>query len=139
MKTEKFGIDDKNDIFSKAYPMHDCSFTCSFQCNTLTLIFDNLEQYYDESPEAPWFGENKRLTINYRDVRCLDLSLRYGKKEKDYYETVEPLKECHLIMYKYSIDSFDAMTLEFYVTQGKKNLFGKIDMYPKEIEYIWES
>lgn len=138
MKIEKFEISDKSGIFSKADSMHDCSFTCSLQDNTLTLNFNNLEQYYDELPVTPWFGEYKKLTINYRNIDCLNLCLKHGKREKDYYNTVKPLENCELIMFKYSIDSFNAMTLDFYVTQRNKNLSGIIEIYPKEIEYIWE-
>ena len=79
-----------------------------------------------------------KLTIHYRDIDGFGLYLQQGKRNKEYFNTVKPLENCELIMFKYSIDSFDAVILDFFVTQRKKHLNGKIEMYPKEIEYIWE-
>ena len=49
MKIEMFLFNDKGELFSKAHPMHDCSFTATFDDNTLVLVFDHLEKYYDVS------------------------------------------------------------------------------------------
>lgn len=138
MKTEKFLVSDKGGIFSKANAMHDCSFTLSSEERALTLCFNNLGQYNDGPPITPWFGGYDKLTIHYRDIDGFGLYLQQGKRNKEYFNTVKPLENCELIMFKYSIDSFDAVILDFFVTQRKKHLNGKIEMYPKEIEYIWE-
>lgn len=138
MKSDKISINEKGELFSKALSMHDCSFVASFKNNTLILTFDNLEWYYDTPPITSWFNNYKKLTIKYHDIRSLRLTLKFGKKEKDFYETVAPLEGKELIMYKYSIDSFDAMILDFDVRIKNKLWGGEIKIYPKEIEYIWE-
>ncbi len=137
MKSEAFSMNEKNELFSKAHSMHDCSFTATWEHNTLVLSFDHLENYYD-APGAAWFADYHKLTIHYRNTEFVNLRLKYGKKEKDYYDTVEPLKGKKLIMHKYCVDCFDQMTLEFYVMIRKKLWGGKLEMAPREIEYIWE-
>ena len=138
MKAELFSINEKSELFSKAHSMHDCSFLAKFEQNTLILIFDNLENYLDTPPITHWFDGYHKLTIKYHNTAFVNLCLRYGKKEKNFYDTVEPLNGKKLIMYKYSVDSFNQMTLDFYVMIKKKLWGGKIEIAPDEIEYIWE-
>lgn len=138
MKTEKFSIRDKGELFAKANSMHDCSFDAAYENNTLTLTFDHLERYFDGPPITPWFEEYQRLTIRYHGIDSLNLRLKFGKTEKDFYDTVTPLEGKELIMFKYSVDSFNAMILDFYVTIRKKLWGGTLEIYPDEIEYIWE-
>ena len=141
MKTEMILFSDKGELFSKAHPMHDCSFTATFDDNTLILVFDNLEKYCDVSLDGSdiyWFEGLRKLTIKYHNTEFVNLSLKYYKKEKDYYDTVEPLNGKELIMFGYSADCFGQMTLDFYVSM-KKNLWGgKLEIAPDKIEYIWE-
>ena len=138
MKTELFPINEKSELFSKAHSMHDCSFVATFEQNTLVLTFDNLQNYFGPSPVTYWFEGYHKLTIKYHNTEFINLSLKYGKKEKAFYDTVEPLNGKDLIMYSYSVDCFNQMTLDFYV-MIKKNLWGgKIEMAPNKIEYIWE-
>ncbi len=138
MKTEKFSIERKGDFFDKAHSMHDCSFNALFENNTLVLIFDRLDRYYDAPPVTPWFDDYKKLTIKYHNTEFLNLRLKYGRKEKDFYDTIVPLNGKELIMFKFSIDSFDQMKLDFYVGMKKKLWGGMIEISPDEIEYIWE-
>lgn len=138
MKTEVFSVGNKNELFSKACSMHDCSFAAALEQNTLVLTFDNLENYYDSTPFTYWFDGYHKLSIKYHNTGFVTLSLKHGKKEKEFYDTVEPLKEKELIMHKYSVDSFNQMTLDFYVMFKKKIWGGKIDIAPEKIEYIWE-
>jgi len=138
VKTDKFSIKRKDEIFTEAHPMHDCSFTASFENNTLVLVFDHLDKYYDAPPVTTWFGDYKKLTVKYRNTEFLNLSLKYGKKEKDFYDTVVPLSGKELIMFKFSIDSFNYMQLDFRAIIKKKLWRGIIEIAPDEIEYIWE-
>ncbi len=138
MKTEKFSIARKGELFDKAHSMHDCSFNAFFENNTLVLIFDHLDKYYNEQPVTPWFDDYKKLTIKYHNTKFLNLNLKYGRKEKDYYDTVVPLNGKELIMFKFLIDSFDQMILDFRVGIKKKLWGGIIEISPDEIEYIWE-
>ena len=141
MKTEMFLFDDKGELFSKAHPMHDCSFTATFDDNTLVLVFDHLEEYYDGSLVGPviyWFENAKKLTIKYHNTAFVNLCLKYGKKEKDFYDTVDPLNGKELIMFGFSADCFGQMTLNFRVPIKKKLWGGKIEIAPEKIEYIWE-
>lgn len=133
MKIERFSLADKGTLFH-AHSMHDCSFTVIYENKTLVLIYDHLDRYDDA---VPWFSD-KKLTVKYHDTRSLDLQLRYGTREKNYYGTVGPLQDKELIMYKFSIDTFDQMALHFNVFIKKKLWGGKIEIAPGEIEYIWE-
>ncbi len=141
MKTEMFLFNDKGSLFSKAHPMHDCSFTATFDDNTLVLVFDHLEDYRDGSLDGPdiyWFEDVRKLTIKYHNTEFVNLRLKYGKKEQDYYDTVDPLNGKELIMFGYSADCFGQMTLDFRVPIKKKLWGGKIEIAPEKIEYIWE-
>ena len=141
MRTEMILFSDKGELFSKAHSMHDCSFTATFDDNTLVLVFDNLEKYYDVSLDGSnvfWFENAKKLTIKYHNTEFVNLLLKYGKKENDYYDTVEPLNGKELIMFGYSADCFGQMTLDFRVFIKKKMWGGKLEIAPDKIEYIWE-
>ncbi len=141
MKNEMFLLNDKGELFSKAHPMHDCSFTAAIYDNTLVLVFDHLEEYYDGSIDGPnnyWFENVRKLTIKYHNTEFVNVSLKYGKKEKYYDDTVDLLNDKELIMFGFSVDCFDQMTLDFYVSIKKKLWSGKIEIAPEKIEYIWE-
>ena len=138
MKTENFSFTDKGELFEKANPMHDCYFTASFDNNTLVLTFDNLDRYYDSPPDMPWFEGHKKLIVKYHGVDLLDLTLFFKKREKDFCNTVSPLSDKVLRMYKYSVDCFDEMTLDFDTNSNKKSGRGTLVFSAKEIEYIWE-
>lgn len=138
MKTERFSINEKGELFEKADPMHDCSFVASFESNMLILTFDNLDRYCDAPPVTPWFENYKKLTIKYHGIDSLDLRLKCGKKEKNFYDTVIPLDGKKLTMYKYSVDSFNTLMLDFDVQIKKRLWNGIIEIFPDEIEYIWE-
>ncbi len=137
MKTEIFSLQNKSEFFENAHVMHDCNFTATFENKMLILTYENLDRYR-YSDEKPWFGDYKKLTVKYYNTDVIYLTLKFGKKEKDYYETVEPLNGLELTMYKYSIDSNNCMILDFYVMLKKKLWGGIIEIYPQEIEYIWE-
>lgn len=138
MKTELFSINEKDKLFSKAHSMHDCSFVAALEQNTLVLTFDNLENYFDTPPVTYWFDGYNKLTIKYHNTEFVNLSLKYGKKEKDFYDTVDPLNGKEPIGYSYSVDCFNQMTLNFYVMIKKKLWGGKMEIAPDKIEYIWE-
>ncbi len=138
MKIEKFSIKKKGELFDHADSMHDCSFTANFQNNILTLFFDHLDQYYDGPPYTSWFDGFKKLTIKYYVIDYLELKLTYGKKQLVFDNTVSHLESAELTMYKYSVDSFDTMSLEFDALLKKKLWSGTIEISPNEIEYIWE-
>ena len=138
MKTEIFSLKDKGTRFAKARSMHDCSFTVSYENDTLILVFDHPEQYFGPAPGGPWFDNHQKCTVKYRNVKYLCLTLKYRKKEKNYFDTVEALTEKEPIMFKFSVDSFDHMYLDFLVEIKKKLWGGILEMTPEEIEYIWE-
>ena len=138
MKTEIFPMTEKGELFAKAHSMHDCSFAATFEQNTLVLVFDNLENYFGPPPVTHWFEEYQKLTIKYHNTDVLNLHLKYGKKENNFYGTVDPLDVKKLIMYKFSVDSFNEITLDFYAQIKKKLWGGKIEISPDRIEYIWE-
>ncbi len=140
MKIEKFSIKNKGEIFDKANPMHDCDFTATFENNTLILFFDHLDLYYDGFPPVltHWFEGCKKVTIKYYDIDCIELTLKRRKKELHFYDTVTELENKKLTMYRYWIDCFDDLFLDFYVNDKKKTWEGRIEICPTEIEYIWE-
>lgn len=136
--TERFSVKKKGELFDKARSMHDCSFTATYENNTLVLFFDHLEQYYDPVLDTPLFDHFKKLTVKYHGIDYLNLGMRFGKKEKTFYDTVSPLDNKELVMYKYSVDSFNEMQLHFRIYIRKKLWGGTIEISPTEIEYIWE-
>ena len=140
MKVKTFSIKNKGEIFEHADSMHDCSFVAAYENSILTLTFDGLEQYCGSatSSDVPWFDDFKKLTIKFLDCECLALELKHGRKEKDFYDTIAPLENQDLVMFKYSIDSFDAMTLHFTLFGKRRSWGGRIIIYPKQIEYVWE-
>ncbi len=138
MNTERFSFQNKAELFDRVPSMHDCSFTVSYENNTLALIYDHLEQYHGPSLDSPWFRNFKTVTIRYHGINGLNLTLKFGKKEKVFFDTVSPLENKELIMFRYAVDSFDTMTLFFTVFIKKKMWGGTIEMSPSDIEYIWE-
>ena len=82
MKTELLSISEKSELFSKAHPMHDCSFVATFEQNTLVLTFDNLQNYFDAPPVTYSFDEYRKLTIKYHNTEFVDVRLKYGKKRE---------------------------------------------------------
>jgi len=64
--------------------------------------------------------------------------LKRRKKELHFYDTVTELENKQLTMYRYWIDCFDELFLDFYVKDKKKTWEGRIEICPTEIEYIWE-
>lgn len=140
MKVQTFSIKNKGEIFEHADSMHDCSFVAVYENSILTLTFDHLEQYCGSatSSDVPWFGDFKKLTIKFWGCECLDLELKHGRKEKDFFDTIAPLENQDLVMFKYSIDSFDAMTLHFTLFEKRRSWGGRIIIYPAQIEYVWE-
>lgn len=137
MKTEKFSMRNKSEFFDRADAMHDCFFTAALEDRTLVLVYDRLEQYCGPAPDSPWFAGFHQLTVRYHGIDYLDLRLKFKRKEMDFDNTVAPLENRELIMNKYSVDSFGALTLYFGDTVGKKRWGGTIEMMPDEIEYIW--
>ena len=133
--TEIFTIDKKELIFNVP-SMHDCYFTVLYNDNILTLVFDDLNRYRDLS-HSPIYGDYKKLTIKYY-VSYVDLNLKYLKKKKLSFDTIEPLDNHILIMYKYSVDSFGEMRLHFNAEKNKKFATATIDILPTKIECIWE-
>ena len=136
--TQRFSIENKSELFAGAYSMHDCSFTAAYENNNLTLFFDNLDRYVNPALETPIFGEFKKLAVKYYGVEYLNLGMKFGRKEKAFYDTVSPLNSKELIMFKYSVDSLNALCLHFRVFIKKKMWGGTIEISPTEIEYIWE-
>ena len=139
MRIEKFTLQDKGELFANARSMHDCNFTVAYEQQILTLTYDKLDQYYDGPGIVPWF-EDRKLTVRYHGKDCFTLMLRNGKKDQYYFddEIVEALAGKELEMYKYSVDSFNTLTLHFWAEKKRKRWVGSIEIRPDEIEYIWE-
>ena len=137
MKYERFSIQNKGELFEKASPMHDCSFTASYENETLVLHYEGLDSY--RTPEdKPFFDGFQRVTVRYLGVRRFDMQLKFGKKEKDHDNTLAPINGKENSMFCFSIDSFNTLTLTFRVMIKKKLWGGRITMFPKEVEYLWE-
>ena len=138
MKTEHYFVCEKDRLFCNAHSMHDCSFTAAYESDSLVLFFDHLEQYRDITNSFMLFDGYKQLRIIYHNVRNFELELKFGKKEMFFCNTVAPLLDKKLIMFKFSVDSFDQLSLHFSAFI-KHRIWGcKIEMQLSEIEYIWE-
>ena len=140
MKVQTFSIKSKGEIFEHADPMHDCSFVAMYDNGILTLVFDGLERYCGPAPTSgtPWFGDFKKLTVRFSGCKSLTLELKHGRKEKDFYDTLAWLENKELVMFKYSIDSFDEMQLHFTAYEKRRSWGGIISVNPAQIEYVWE-
>ena len=138
MKTEHFSLQDVGAFFAGVPSMHDCSFTVSYQNNTLIVVFDHLEQYFGPAPSGPWFGVFQKCTVKYRNVKFLDLTLKYGRKEKFFADIVGVLDGKELVMFGYSVDSARHLILDFRIGVKKKWWGGILKMTPDMVEYIWE-
>lgn len=136
--TERFSIRKKSELFDKAHSMHDCTFAATYEGNILMLSFNHLEKYCDPVLDTPLYDNFKKLTIKYHGIDCLTLGMRFGKKEKTFYDTVSPLDNKELVMHKYSVDSFNVVQLHFCIFMRKKLWGGTIEISPTEIEYVWE-
>ncbi len=130
--------------FAKMDSMHDSLAThISIDNKTLVIIYDTLDQSIIGQDGLPYY-QGKKLTIEYAiDSYC---EVRLFKNNK--YKYVDLLAEkdkfykltnnCKFMSYKYAVDSFKEITLEFTI-QGKNKYWNfEISMDPEKITYYWE-
>ena len=119
--------------------MHDSIATnISIKDKTLIIEYDNLE--YEQSPNCKY----KKLTIEYIIDSYCDAKL-YKKNFYKYIDLLENNKlfnkltrNCSFRSFKYAIDSFNELTLFFYI-QGKNKYWNfEINTDATQITYNWE-
>lgn len=124
--------------------MHDSIATqIAIDNKTLVIIYDKLDQSIIGHDGLPYY-KSKKLTIEYAIDSYCDVRLFKNNK----YKFVDLLEEkdkfykltnnCTFMSYKYAVDSFEEITLEFTI-QGKNKYWNfEIHMDPKRITYYWE-
>ncbi|MBQ7378649.1 MAG: hypothetical protein IJW70_03080 [Clostridia bacterium] len=123
--------------FAEMDSMHDSVAThITIENRTLVITYDNLDQ------NAIYIS--KKLTIEYEiDSYC---DVRFFKNNK--YKFIDLLEEkdkfckltknCTFMSYKYAVDCFREITLEFTIQGKNKYWCLEISMDPTKITYHWE-
>ena len=118
--------------------------------NSLIIVYDKLDEGVLGPDGLPEY-KNKKLTIKYEFQSCCDAKF-YNKNKCLWIDMLEDInmfnkitKDCIFMSYKYSIDSFNEITLDFGIHKGSRNQYKKYKYWGLEISldatnitYIWE-
>lgn len=148
MKIEQYLIKNNLDMD----PMHDSYATeIKVEKNCLLVVYDNLDKGVLNQDGNPYY-KNKKLTIKYEfDTHC-DAKIYYKSKKYLWIDMIENMEKfykftskCSFMSYKYSIDSFNELKLDFSlrkIIDGKyykhKYCSIEIELDAMSVTYIWE-
>ena len=148
MKVEQYQV--KNNMSMD--PMHDSyADEIIIENNNLIVVYDKLDEGvlgHDGLAEY----KNKKLTIKYEFQSMCFATIFYRKNKCLWIDMVEEIKEfnkitkdCIFPSVKYSVDSFDEITLHFSIHKGSRTQYKKHKYWGLEIcldatniTYIWE-
>ena len=150
MKVEQYQI--KNNMSMDS--MHDSYATeIEIENNSLIIVYDNLDKGVLGADGLPYY-KNKRLTIKYQFESYCDANIYYGKNkclwmldltDNDIIKFNKITKNCLFMSSKYSIDSFNELTLHFSIRKIVNGKYHKckywglsINLDATNITYIWE-
>ena len=115
--------------------------------NSLIIVYDKLDEGVLGPDGMPYY-KSKRLTIKYEFQTHCDAKFYYSKNKYLWIDMFDDankfnkiIKDCRISSYKYSIDSFDEIRLDFDVSNSKKKTkyWGlEISLDATDITYIWE-
>lgn len=133
-------------------PMHDsCATQISLENKTLIVVYDHLDEGVLGTDGSPYY-KNKRLVIKYEFDSFCDAKLFYGKGKYRVVDLSEGMilfdkltNNCVFISYKYSVDSFEEITLYFDIRKVRNRKYPnnkywglEISMDAPQITYSWE-
>ena len=120
MKVEQYQVNNTMEMDS----MHDSYATeIKVENNNLIIVYDNLDKGVLGFDGLPYY-KNKRLTIKYHFESYCDANIYYGKNkclwmldltDEDINKFNKITKNCLFMSYKYSIDSFNELSLHFSI------------------------
>lgn len=127
--------------FTEMNPMHDCFIAeILLQDKSLIVIYDNLNQDVFWTPSC----KSRKLTIKYKFESFCYATFYNDNKIKSFdlmeeWDRFNKLKnKLVFISYKYSVDSFKDVTLNYCINGRSKYYNMDIYMDAEEITYLWE-
>ena len=148
MKVEQYKV--KNNMCMDS--MHDSYATnIKIEKNSLIVVYDKLDEGVLDHDGNPYYN-NKRLTIKYAFDSYCDVNVYYSKNKilwldmiDDFDKFSKIIKNCLLMSHKYSVDSFNELTLHFSIRKIINGKYFKykywgleINLNAKNVTYIWE-
>lgn len=133
-------------------PMHDSyADEIRIENNSLIIVYDKLDEGVLEPDGMPYY-KSKRLTIKYEFQTHCDARFYYSKNKYLWIDMLDDAnkfnkitKDCIFMSYKYSVDSFNEIILDFEIHKGSRNQYKKykywgleISLDATDITYIWE-
>lgn len=133
-------------------PMHDSYATeIRIEDKYLIVIYEDLDKGVLD-PEGNPYYKNKKLVIKYEFDSFCDAKVFYGKGKYLQLDLIDDIEKfykvtsrCLFMSYKYSIDSFNELTLVFSlrkIVDGKYYKYKywgiEINLDATNVTYIWE-
>jgi hypothetical protein len=124
MNTQMYSKDN----FMEMDPMHDSN-ASKIQVinNTLIITYDDLDKGVQNADGSPYY-KYKRLVVKYEFDSFCDAKLYYGKNKYKIIDLPEQLDAfnkltngCTFMTYKYSVDCFKEITLNFFIRKMRKD------------------
>ncbi len=149
MKAEEFYTGQ----FMHMDSMHDSYVSeIKIENNCLIIIYDKLDENGLLACDGTSYYKNKKLTIKYEFETYCDAIVYYSKNKLMHLDMTENNKmfnklaeNCIFCSFKYSVDSFGELKLEFSIEKtvdGKhrkyKYRYLEIELDAKKITYVWE-
>ena len=148
MRVEKF----EKDTFMQMDSMHDSEVReIKIEDKCLFVVYENLDQSLLSANGTPYYKE-KKLTITYEFDSLCDATIYYGKNQFLFLDMITDMKKfmkiikgCQMMSYKYSVDSFGELTLNYALNKMKNGKCQKYKYWGIEINldvinvtYTWE-
>ena len=147
MNTQMYSKDN----FMEMDPMHDSN-ASKIQVinNTLIITYDDLDKGVQNADGSSYY-KYKRLVVKYEFDSFCDGKLYYGKNK---YKIIDLPKQldafnkltngCTFMSYKYSVDCFNEITLNFHIRKMRKDRFlrnkywgAEISLDATRVTYDW--
>ena len=110
----------------------------------LIIIYDNIDKYIFNKDGTPYYPF-KKLTVEYVIDSYCDVQLYYKNSKTTYLDLLDEkdkfdkaLRNSTFLSYKYAVDSFRELMLNFTVCGKSKCHCFEILLDPVSITYIWE-
>ncbi len=148
MTIKEFNIE----TFKNMDSMHD-SYASEIKLDntTLTIIYDKLDEGVLSQDGQPYY-KNKKLTIKYNFDSFCDAKIYYSKNKyflidmiENYSKFDKIVRNCLLQSFKFSVDSFNELMLDFSIRKRIKGKYHKYKYWGLEIymdaikiTYCWE-
>lgn len=140
------------DNFMEMDPMHDSyASTIQLENNILTITYDDLDKGVRNADGSPYY-KYKRLVIKYEFDSFCDAKLYYGKNKYKIIDLQEQIgifnimtDGCVFMSYKYSVDCFGEIALNFDIRKMRKDKclhnhkywWAEISLDATRVTYYW--